>query len=100
MRIQLVYFDGCPNVDAARETLLAVLRKHALAVPIEEIQTTAPDASAELRRWGSPTILIDGVDVGGAAAPTGAGCRLYHGADGRLQGTPPTSLIEEALFPG
>ena len=30
---------------------------------IEEIDVTDPDAPASVRRWGSPTILVDGKDV-------------------------------------
>ncbi len=94
MRIQLIHFEGCPNVEAARETLRDVLGRHRLAVPIEEVCTSAP---AELRGWGSPTILVDGADVGGEAAPGGASCRLYRDPAGRLRGSPPASLIEAAL---
>ena len=39
--------------------------------------------SPTLRQWGSPTILIDGIDVGGESAPCGgAACRLYAAGDG------------------
>ncbi len=97
MRIQLVYFEGCPNVDGARETLRDVLAKCRLTVPIEEVCTSAPDAPIQLHGWGSPTVLVDGVDVGGETGPGGASCRLYRDPAGRLHGAPPASLIEAAL---
>lgn len=98
MKLQLLYFEGCPNVDAARAALRGVLAKHHLTVPIEEVCTSEPNAPDRLRVWGSPTILVDGVDVGGEAAPGGASCRRYRDAAGRLQGSPPPSLIESALL--
>ena len=97
MRVQLIYFDGCPNADGARNELRAALARLSIATRIEEISTTAPDVPAELRRWGSPTILIDGVDVGGDSAPSGASCRLYSRGDGRLLRIPPAPLIDAVL---
>lgn len=41
MRVQLVHLEGCPNVEAARATLLEVLVKHHLTVPIETVSTSA-----------------------------------------------------------
>lgn len=48
--------------------------------------------------WGSPTILVNGVDVGGEPVPNGSSCRLYRNPDGRIQGFPPPSLIEAAVM--
>ncbi len=98
MRVQLVYFDGCPNVEAARHNLRHALAKHRLTGPIEIVCTSASDAPLELRGWGSPTILVNGVDVGGEPAPSGPSCRLYRSPDGRIQGFPPLPLIEAALI--
>jgi hypothetical protein len=97
MRVQLVYFEGCPNVEAARQNLHDVLAKHRLTVPIEMVCASAADAPLELRGWGSPTILVNGGDVGGEPAPCGSSCRLYRGPDGRIQRYPPPPLIEAAL---
>ena len=57
----------------------------------------APHAPEPLRGWGSPTILVDGVDVAGQLAPTATSCRLYANADGRLVGTPPEELVRELV---
>ena len=64
---------------------------------IEEIDTSAPDTAAPLRDWGSPTILLNGEDVGGEKEPAGRSCRLYRDEAGRVQGAPPEALLTTAL---
>lgn len=98
MKVQLVYFEGCPNVEAARLSLRDMLAKLRLAVPIELVCTTEVDTPPELKGWGSPTILVDGVDIGGERFPNGSSCRLYRSSDGRTQRFPPSSLIAAALL--
>ena len=78
MRVQLLHFHGCPNVDAARSALRGALAAEALEVPIEEIDVEDPAAPAWARGWGSPTILIDGQDVAGQQPSGSACCRLYE----------------------
>jgi hypothetical protein len=48
---------------------------------------------------GSPTILIDGVDLVpiGADAPNGLSCRLYPQRDGTIAPTPDPEDLTEAL---
>ena len=97
MKVQLLTFPGCPNAHAARGTLRSVLASSGIVSPIEEVDTTVPDTPGPLRGWGSPTVLIDGKDVGGQEAPTGTSCRLYRDEDGRLRGGPSETLLRNAL---
>ena len=92
MNIQLLWFPGCPNVDAARAALREAMARARIAAPVEEIDVSAPSAPAELRNWGSPTILVDGVDVAGQRISDAAACRLYDGAR-----VPSVESIESAL---
>ena len=95
LHIQLTTFPGCPNASAARTALERALAEAEVTGQIEEIDTSAPDTPASLRDWGSPTILVNGEDVGGE--PTGQSCRLYRDDAGPLQGTPPQALLTTAL---
>jgi len=79
-RIQLLVFGGCPLDDAARDSLSKALTALRFS-DFEEIDILDPASPEELRAWGSPTILVDGRDVGGAAKGNGACCRLYSGSD-------------------
>ena len=79
MKIQLLHFEGCPNVDAARAALRDALRAEKLEISVEEIDIERPDAPEWARGWGSPTILIDGQDVTGQERSNASSCRLYAG---------------------
>ncbi len=91
MKVQLVYFDGCPNVDAARAAVRTALMAENVDAPIEEIDVGAPSAPAWARAWGSPTILIDGQDVTGQRPSTSSSCRLYDG------GSPSIDVIRQRI---
>ena len=94
MLVQLLYLPGCPHVAIARKVLAQALSKVQDAPDVVELDVTAPGTPAELRAWGSPTILIDGADVAGDR-PSGSSCRVYRGSD--ELGAPPLALIEAAL---
>ena len=80
MKIQLLYFTGCPNVDRARIAVRDAVLAEGIEAQVEEIDVESPDAPEAMRGWGSPTILVDGSDVTGVGRSSGTSCRLY--ADG------------------
>ena len=97
MKVQLLTFPGCPHADAAREVLERALSLSGIRASIEEVDTVAPDTPELLKGWGSPTILIDGMDIEGQSTPGTASCRLYREATGHLRGVPPEAAIREAV---
>lgn len=100
MRIELLYWEGCPSHPEAEELLRDVLRNGGLDEPVELREvTTQADAEAE-RFPGSPTIRVDGrdVDPAGAAARPALTCRIYHLPDGRVSPVPTREQLEEALL--
>jgi len=80
-KIQLLVFHGCPLAEAARDSLSAALASLGTR-DFEEIDILDEAAPAELRGWGSPTILVNGEDVTGNAKGEGVGCRVYDGPGG------------------
>ena len=75
-RIELVYFDGCPHASQARDNL-----KEAVAASSQDLTWSERNLSAEstpdaYRRFGSPTVLVNGEDVTGESVGTEAmACR-------------------------
>lgn len=65
-QIELVYFEGCPNALQARENIRAAVAE-AFAQPIEwaEWDLMAESTPEDFKRYGSPTVLVDGHDVTG-----------------------------------
>lgn len=61
---------------------------------VEEVDVKAPGTAAQLRGWGSPTILVNGKDVAGGQ-PSGTSCRLYPGSE--TPGAPSLAALRAAL---
>lgn len=114
-RVELVYDLECPNVDDARQALRAALGESGLAAVWREWDRNSSETPLGLRRYGSPTILVNGRDIVGcmddcvdqradaccgsadAVQPDGNSCRVYLGDSGALCGTPSINLILKAL---
>ena len=98
MRIEVLFFEGCPHVEATLARIrevLAGLELPAAEVGIETVAVPDAEEAARQRFPGSPTVRIDGADIDPQAeAPKDAalGCRLYGGS-----GVPPRALLEAAL---
>jgi len=97
MRIQLLTFPGCENAAAARELLARVLASSSSGHAFEEVDTHAAGTPEPYRSYASPTILVDGVAVGGDEPRNGSCCRLYVDDAGRLVGLPSESAVRSAL---
>lgn len=94
-RIEVVYFTGCPHVDAARAAVRGALAEAGLEARWREWNRDDPRTPAALRGYGSPTVLVDGRDVDPAPADANC-CRLY--ADGEnWRSAPSVAMIRAAL---
>jgi hypothetical protein len=99
MRIELLYFEGCPNYAE----LLPRLRELVAAEGVEdEVELrrveTAEDAERE-RFLGSPTIRVNGKDVDptvNGREDFGLECRLYRSEHGLVR-TPAEEWIRAAI---
>ncbi len=85
-KITLLYFEGCPNVEEARENLRKFLSDPVMKVKTwDEVRTDDPSCPAKWRGFPSPTVLIDGHDVvtGRESAEGEGACRLAGAPDVR-----------------
>lgn len=94
-RIELIYFQGCPHVDAARMALREALTSVGMPLEWTEWDRDADATPDALRAHGSPTVLVDGRDVVPAQSD-GNCCRVYPGPDG-VQAAPSVASICSAL---
>jgi multidrug transporter EmrE-like cation transporter len=103
-RVELIYDADCPNVAQARSLLIKAFTQTGVSARWREWERGASDSPDYANRYGSPTILVDGKDVAGAAPVAGAGaCRVYADGEGKLSRTPPLDAVCSALlnaFPG
>lgn len=97
-KIELVYDQDCPNIRDTRCNLMIALVATGWPVEWTEWNQSDPGAPERVRRFGSPTILVDGADiVGGQGLHEGRFCRMYRRADQQICGVPPPDLIAAAL---
>lgn len=95
-RVELLYFTGCPQVDAARQALRAALEAEGLAPAWQEWNGDDARTPADRRGYGSPTVLVDGRDVATAPAAGDRCCRIYR-EGAALRGAPGAATIRAAL---
>jgi hypothetical protein len=96
VKVELLWWAGCPSYPEARELLEDVLAGRA---EIEMREVHSEEEAEALGFPGSPTIRVDGRDVDPAAAgaPPSLSCRIYHLPDGRVSPVPSREQLEEAL---
>jgi hypothetical protein len=94
MKIEVLYFNGCPKYLPAVDRLKAVLQKAGLPTDVSEIEVTDESAARALKFFGSPTIRVNGFDIEADSRhvrDTGFACRRYPG------GLPSEEMIRIAL---
>ena len=96
MEIELRYWRGCPSYPEARELVEDVVDGTA-EVRLREVRTQ--DEAEELHFPGSPTILVDGLDVDPAGAKGRAmlACRIYRLPDGKISPVPSREMLQAAI---
>jgi hypothetical protein len=97
MKIELLYFDGCPSYQTADRLLREALAEENHSATIEMIKI---ETEADAQRWkfvGSPTIRLDGVDPFPRDETNyGLECRVYVTPDG-YRGWPTKAMLRDAL---
>jgi hypothetical protein len=96
VRIEVLYFDGCPNHAPTVERVKQMVVDLSVQEKVEEIEVTSLDQAQQLRFLGSPTVRVNGVDIDPSARQRtnyGLSCRVYSG----VSGVPPDDLIMAAL---
>jgi len=99
MRIELLYFDGCPSYEALLPALRQLLDEGGVEDRIELREIETLEGAERERFLGSPTVRIDGDDVepgAGERRDYGLKCRLYRSEVG-LTGIPPEGWVQAAI---
>ncbi len=97
MKLEVLYFDGCPSHEQLMPTLRELAAAHDAELVQSPVETT--EHAQEARFLGSPSVRVDGRDVEPDAdtrTDYGLKCRLYRSSAGQ-SGQPPQEWIERAL---
>ncbi len=95
MRIEVLYFEDCPNYQPMISLANEVLSELGLSADIRQVEVRTPEDAERLRFLGSPSLRVDGEDIEpGARSRTqyALSCRVYGGS-----GLPPKKLLIAAL---
>lgn len=98
MRVDMLYFGGCPNWREARKLVQEVLAQEGVKADVTEVEVPTPEEAERLGFLGSPTIRVDGDDVetGRSGDPPFWGCRTYL-VGGQAAGLPPREWVVRAI---
>lgn len=98
MKVELLYFDGCPNWretdQRLRQALQLVGRDD---VQVARIRVSTADQAQAIGFLGSPTVRVNGADpFAEPGAHAGLACRLFRTSTG-LAGAPTIEQLIEVL---
>ena len=99
MKVEILYFSGCPNHAPAVDRVREVLTQENAFAEMMEIEISDAAAAQRVGFLGSPTIRVDGMDIEPGARASrafGMACRTYVD-DGRQAGLPPPEWIRDAV---
>ena len=99
VKVELLYFDGCPNHEALLPHLRELLRSNGPGGDIHLVRVENAEDAERARFLGSPTVRVDGEDVepgAGGRADFGLKCRLFATPDG-LRGMPADEWVLAAM---
>lgn len=97
MKIDFLYFNGCPNSAPTLQRLFDVLSQEDVTAEVNEIEIVTESDAKRYRFLGSPSIRIDGSDIEAAARSRGdfgLMCRTYPGRSG----IPSLDMIDRAVL--
>lgn len=98
-RVEILYFDGCPNHEGTRALVERVADELNVEPMIELVRVPDAESAIQLRFLGSPTVRVDGRDIepgAGERRDFVLSCRVYRGERG-FTGQPDEAWIREAL---
>jgi len=98
MRVEVLYFEGCPTYRTTETLLRDVLAEAGIEAVVDLVRVDTNEEAEQLRFPGSPTIRVAGEDMFPVPERDAwaLGCRTYQTPEG-LRGWPTREMIREAL---
>ena len=99
MKVEVLYFEGCPNYEALLPHLRELVASSGADTDIELVRVEDADTAERKRFLGSPTVRVNGEDVEPNAdqrTDFGLTCRVFATPAG-LRGAPADEWVLAAL---
>jgi hypothetical protein len=99
MRVELLWWDGCPSHPETLADLERILREEGIGAELRRVEIGSDEQARREHFPGSPTIRVDGEDIfpPEESEPYSLTCRVYYLRDGRVSPTPDPEDLREAL---
>ena len=103
MKVELLFFDGCPGYRKAERALRSALTGSGARAEVEMVLVSTDEEAESLRFPGSPTVRVDGEDLFPEELETRTswhlGCRIYWTPEGPKD-HPSAEMIRSRLLRG
>lgn len=99
LNIELIYDLDCPNVEDMRKQLLKAFAETKLKASWKEWDRNNDESPSYAKKYGSPTLLVNGKDIANQEGSGANCCRVYIDKDG-MKKVPSVDMIIKALRAG
>lgn len=98
MKIEILYFEGCPNHEVADKRVREVLEELGIRAEILHVNVEDDETAQAVRFPGSPTVRVNDEDVapGSNGESYSMRCRVYATTSG-FEGAPDKDAIRTAI---
>lgn len=97
MKIELLYFDGCPSWQTGLERMKTALQVEQLDDSVVLVKVKDDSDAARLKFLGSPSFRINGKDLWPEERESYTlSCRIYK-TPGSLKGWPSVEMLREKI---
>lgn len=97
MKVELLYFDGCPFWQSGLQNLHSALEANGLDVSVELVQVLDNDDAARSKFLGSPSFRVNGIDLWNEERDTySLSCRVYATPEG-MKGSPSIAMLQDTI---
>lgn len=99
MKIEILVFDGCPNIESTEKLVSETINELGIDANIEIVNVVDNDDAVAKRFLGSPSVRIDGKDLEveeDELTQYAMRCRIYRDGD-EQSGVPSKGLMVQKL---
>ncbi len=97
MKIELLYFDGCPSWENGLENLKTALREEGISDSVKLVKVKDDRDAARLRFLGSPSFRVNDIELWPEERESySLSCRVYP-TPGGLKGWPTLEMLREKV---
>mgnify|MGYP001461546586 CR=1 FL=1 len=99
MNITVLYCDDCPSINPSLDRLKKVLSEENIEEKILLKKVKSNEEAAKLKFTGSPTILINGIDIDPPEKNSyfALNCRAFKRENGKISPIPPIDMIRKLV---